>query len=163
MSKAVRVVYLGGLGRSGSTLLERVLGQLPGVCPAGEVVHMWQRGVAENERCGCGKAFGACDFSIKVGKAAFGGWENVSTDRIIGLRATVDRTRRIPSLARRSLPARLQYADLSGRGKRVRFLYFPDENHWILKPGDIQVWYETVFAFLAENVLGEGWRRPDLL
>ncbi len=55
------------------------------------------------------------------------------------------------------------YADLSGRGKRVRFLYFPDENHWILKPGDIRVWYETVFAFLAENVLGEPWRRPDLL
>jgi len=55
------------------------------------------------------------------------------------------------------------YADLSGRGKRIRFLYFPDENHWILKPGDIRVWYETVFAFLAENVLGEPWRRPDLL
>ncbi len=55
------------------------------------------------------------------------------------------------------------YADLSGRGKRARFLYFPDENHWILKPGDIRVWYETVFAFLAENVLGEAWRRPDLL
>ena len=55
------------------------------------------------------------------------------------------------------------YADLSGRGKRVRFLYFPDENHWILKPGDIRVWYDTVFAFLAENVLGEDWRRPPLL
>ncbi len=110
VSKAVRVVYLGGLGRSGSTLFERLLGELPGVCPAGEVVHMWQRGVAENERCGCGEAFGACDFWIKVGKAAFGGWENVSTDRIIGLRATVDRTRRIPLLARRSLPARLQAA-----------------------------------------------------
>ncbi len=55
------------------------------------------------------------------------------------------------------------YADLSLRGKRARFLYFPDENHWILKPGDIRVWYETVFAFLAENVLGEDWRRPELL
>jgi len=55
------------------------------------------------------------------------------------------------------------YADLAGRGKQARFLYFPDENHWILKPGDIRVWYETVFAFLAEHVLGEEWRRPDLL
>jgi len=110
VSDAVRVVYLGGLGRSGSTLLERVLGELPGVCASGEVVHMWQRGVAENERCGCGAPFGACDFWGQVGKAAFGGWDNVSTDRVLGLRAAVDRTRRIPALARRSLPAGLQRA-----------------------------------------------------
>jgi Sulfotransferase domain len=110
VSAAVKVVYLGGLGRSGSTLLERLLGELPGVCPAGELVHMWQRGVAANERCGCGDLFGDCDFWIRVGEAAFGGWQNVSTDRILGLRAAVDRTRRIPQLALRSLPARLQAA-----------------------------------------------------
>jgi len=55
------------------------------------------------------------------------------------------------------------WADLTGRSKVARFLYFPDENHWILKPGDATVWYETVLAFLAEHVLGEQWRRPDLL
>ena len=108
MSEAVRVVYLGGLGRSGSTLLERLLGELPGVCAAGEVVHMWQRGVAENERCGCGEPFAACDFWGQVGKTGFGGWDNVSIERVLRLRAAVDRTRRIPLLTRRSLPARLQ-------------------------------------------------------
>jgi len=55
------------------------------------------------------------------------------------------------------------YADLSARGKRARFLYFPDENHWIQRPSDVRVWYETVFSFLAETTLGEDWRRPDLL
>jgi len=55
------------------------------------------------------------------------------------------------------------YAELSGSGKQARFLYFPDENHWMLKPGDVRVWYETVFAFLAEHVLGEAWHRPELL
>jgi dipeptidyl aminopeptidase/acylaminoacyl peptidase len=55
------------------------------------------------------------------------------------------------------------WADLSLRGKQAKFLYFPDENHWILKPGDIRVWYETVFAFLAEHVQGEEWQRPELL
>ncbi|HUD40163.1 MAG TPA: S9 family peptidase [Streptosporangiaceae bacterium] len=55
------------------------------------------------------------------------------------------------------------YSDLISLGKKVRFLYFPDENHWILKPGDVTVWYETVFAFLAENVLGQEWQRPELL
>lgn len=42
-----------------------------------------------------------------------------------------------------------------------RYLYFPDENHWVLKPQHAIVWYETVFAFLAQHVLGEEWVRPD--
>jgi dipeptidyl aminopeptidase/acylaminoacyl peptidase len=53
--------------------------------------------------------------------------------------------------------------DLRGRGKDAKFLYFPDENHWILTPGNIRVWYQTVFAFLAHYVLTEPWVRPDLL
>ncbi|WIE55760.1 prolyl oligopeptidase family serine peptidase [Curtobacterium sp. MCBD17_003] len=44
-----------------------------------------------------------------------------------------------------------------------RFLYFPNENHWILTPQHAKVWYETVFAFLAQHVLGEAWERPELL
>jgi dipeptidyl aminopeptidase/acylaminoacyl peptidase len=55
------------------------------------------------------------------------------------------------------------WADLERLGKPAKFLYFPDENHWILKPGDVPVWYETVFAFLAEHVLGETWKQPELL
>lgn len=31
-------------------------------------------------------------------------------------------------------------------------LVFPDENHWILKPRNGVVWYETVFAFLSKYV-----------
>ncbi|WP_200823894.1 S9 family peptidase [Nonomuraea solani] len=42
-----------------------------------------------------------------------------------------------------------------------KFLYFPDENHWILKPGNAVAWYETVLAFLAQHVLGQDWKRPD--
>ncbi|MCR2812473.1 S9 family peptidase [Microbacterium sp. zg.Y1084] len=41
-----------------------------------------------------------------------------------------------------------------------RFLYFPDENHWVLKPQHAVVWYETVFAFLAEHLRGEAPTRP---
>ncbi len=53
--------------------------------------------------------------------------------------------------------------DLSRYGLAAKFLYFPDENHWILTPGNARIWYETVLAFLAEHVLGEPWRRPALL
>ncbi|MFC7327380.1 S9 family peptidase [Marinactinospora rubrisoli] len=45
----------------------------------------------------------------------------------------------------------------------AKFLYFPTENHWILTPGNIRVWYETVYAFLDHHVLGKEWRRPELL
>jgi dipeptidyl aminopeptidase/acylaminoacyl peptidase len=41
-----------------------------------------------------------------------------------------------------------------------RFLFYPDENHWILQPQHAKVWYQVVLAFLAEHVLdatpGEG-------
>ncbi|GAB3325429.1 S9 family peptidase [Geodermatophilus aquaeductus] len=57
---------------------------------------------------------------------------------------------------------RLWY-DLQKRGVPSRFLYFPDENHWVLTPGNATVWYETVIAFLAEHVLGEEWQRPELV
>ena len=53
--------------------------------------------------------------------------------------------------------------DLTRHGMEAKFLYFPDENHWILTPGNARIWYETIFAFLAQHVLGEDWQRPRLL
>jgi dipeptidyl aminopeptidase/acylaminoacyl peptidase len=36
-----------------------------------------------------------------------------------------------------------------------RFLYFPDENHWVLQPQHAKVWYGVVESFLATNVLDQ--------
>ncbi|HEY0937498.1 MAG TPA: S9 family peptidase [Trebonia sp.] len=55
------------------------------------------------------------------------------------------------------------WSDLKLHGKQAQFLYFPDENHWILAPGNVRAWYQTIFAFLAQHVLGRPWERPDLL
>ena len=55
------------------------------------------------------------------------------------------------------------WSDLKLHGKEAKFLYFPDENHWILKPGNVRAWYETIFAFLGQHVLGGQWEQPDLL
>lgn len=57
---------------------------------------------------------------------------------------------------------RLWY-DLLRHSVDAKFLYFSDENHWVLTPGHARVWYETVFAFLDHHVLGKPWRRPALL
>lgn len=55
--------------------------------------------------------------------------------------------------------------DLTSRnsGDRHKFLYFPDEGHWILKPNHVKVWYGTIFAFLAQHLLGEEWAPPEIL
>ena len=42
-----------------------------------------------------------------------------------------------------------------------RFLYFPDENHWILQPQHAKVWYGVVEHFLAEHLLGEKVELPE--
>ncbi|MGV8885585.1 MAG: alpha/beta fold hydrolase [Microbacteriaceae bacterium] len=54
------------------------------------------------------------------------------------------------------------HADPDGSTQH-RFLYFPDENHWVLKPQHSVVWYSTVFAFLDQHVHGADWVRPALL
>ncbi|MFI5844024.1 S9 family peptidase [Catenuloplanes sp. NPDC051500] len=54
--------------------------------------------------------------------------------------------------------------DLISRSRAEhRFLYFPDENHWILKPRHSAIWYETVLAFLGHHLRGAEWQRPSLL
>jgi dipeptidyl aminopeptidase/acylaminoacyl peptidase len=55
------------------------------------------------------------------------------------------------------------WTDLTRSGVEAKFLYFPEENHWILTPPHARVWYETVLAFLDQHVLGKDWVRPELL
>lgn len=116
----ITVLYLGGLGRSGSTLLERMLGELPGVTALGEVVHLWERALRDDERCGCGLAFSTCAFWGEVGLRAFGGWDQLDPLQVLALKHRVDRTRHVGRLAlptlRRSVRADLRdYLDLYER------------------------------------------------
>ncbi|HEX8575121.1 MAG TPA: S9 family peptidase [Flavobacterium sp.] len=38
------------------------------------------------------------------------------------------------------------------RGIKSRFLYFPDENHWVLKPQNAQVWQKEFYKWLQETL-----------
>ena len=40
------------------------------------------------------------------------------------------------------------FTALQRRGIPSELLYFPNENHWVLKPADSIQWYDTVFAWL---------------
>jgi hypothetical protein len=92
------VLFVGGFGRSGSTLLERSVGELADACALGELVHLWERGLGKNELCGCGRPFRECPFWAEVGQIAFGGWENFDTARALELKNAVDRNRMLPRL-----------------------------------------------------------------
>jgi len=97
------VLYIGAVGRSGSTLLERLLGVASRPVPLGELVHLWDRGVERNEPCSCRLPFRSCPFWSEVGEVAFGGWDQLDPRGVNELRRQVDRTRYLPWLARPSL------------------------------------------------------------
>jgi UDP-N-acetylglucosamine transferase subunit ALG13 len=94
-----RIAFLGGFGRSGSTLLERLLAEVPGVTALGEPVHLWERGLRDDERCGCGEPFSRCPHWQAVGAAAYGGWDRLDVEHVLALKSAVDRTRYVPRLA----------------------------------------------------------------
>lgn len=95
----VTVAYIGGMGRSGSTLLARVLGQVPGVCQVGELCYLWKQSVLRDRLCSCGRAFSACPFWRQVGEAAFGGWDAEQARHADALRRRVERNRNVVRMA----------------------------------------------------------------
>ena len=44
------------------------------------------------------------------------------------------------------------FTALQRRGIESRLLYFPDENHWVLKPQNSVQWYDTVIAWLNAHL-----------
>lgn len=55
------------------------------------------------------------------------------------------------------------YATLRMLGVPSRLIYFPDENHWILKPQNSRLWYKEFFDWI-EKYIGAGpspWARPE--
>ena len=44
------------------------------------------------------------------------------------------------------------FTALQRRGVKSRMLYFPDENHFVQKPQNAQLWWSTVLGWFAENI-----------
>ena len=44
------------------------------------------------------------------------------------------------------------YGVLKAKGVPARLLYFPDENHWVLKPRNSLLWYREVLGWLARFI-----------
>lgn len=68
---STRILYITGSGRSGTTLLGHVLGQMKGYCFIGEGMY-GGAGLAAR-RCGCGQPLRGCEFWAMVRRHAGGG------------------------------------------------------------------------------------------
>jgi hypothetical protein len=66
------LLYIAGSGRSGSTLLDNILGQVEGVCAVGELRMLWQAGLVRGRLCGCGERVRDCSFWREAQVRAFG-------------------------------------------------------------------------------------------
>lgn len=119
-SDTKNVLLIGGLGRSGSTLIESVLGQIPGYVNVGELVHLWVRGLSEDELTGDGTPFWSSPTWQRIGQRAFGGWDQVDVEDVRALQQRVDRQRFLPLMLSPKRPEGFQadmtrYTDLLAR------------------------------------------------
>lgn len=56
----IRVVFIAGAGRSGTTLIADALGSVAGAGSWGELRYVWERGILQNRWCGCGRPVNDC-------------------------------------------------------------------------------------------------------
>jgi Sulfotransferase family len=108
----VRVLYIAGYSRSGSTMLDSILGQIHGFFSTGELYYVWGRNVLDNTVCGCGTPFRDCNVWKRVFEDAFGGIDAVEPREMVRLQDSYTRTRHLPLVlvpwGRRLLASRLK-------------------------------------------------------
>ena len=117
----MKILYLAGTGRSGSTILGRVLAESPGFFLAGEVSRLWNRIVLGRDVCGCSERLPDCPFWSQVFAEAFGEFPGVDPGE---MQNRLNRSARI-----RHLMARFLVRTGDGRpldpapGRELRRLY----------------------------------------
>jgi hypothetical protein len=69
----VKVLFITGWDRSGSTLLDLLLNGVDGFFPVGELHYLWQRGLMEGRLCGCGEPLSSCIVWPRILEGVYGG------------------------------------------------------------------------------------------
>lgn len=95
MSDRIKVVFIAGSGRSGSTLLGNLLGQIDGWADVGEIHHIWDRKIIENQICGCGQRIHDCAFWKPIIRDISENPDFPDPSRMVRLRATLFRSRNL--------------------------------------------------------------------
>ncbi len=84
--RAPKVLYVGGTGRTGSTVLARLLGELPGWFSAGELAFLWRYGLVAGGRCSCGDPIAECELWSEVLARAVATTGPIDAERMVKLR-----------------------------------------------------------------------------
>lgn len=82
----LKLLFIGGYSRCGSTILSNVLGEIDGFLNGGELMFIWDRIRSENGLCGCGAHVCKCEIWSRVIRTAFGGPEKLDCDQLIATR-----------------------------------------------------------------------------
>jgi Sulfotransferase family len=119
------VVFIAGTGHSGSTLLEMVLGAMPGFVNVGELIDLYRRDAPRSERCGCGEPFASCPFWSGVGRRvnAGAGWDSERLAAVDRARRRLTRQRYLPRLLALPLAGDGFRRDLAAYGQNYAELY----------------------------------------
>lgn len=96
-----KVLYIAGWGRSGSTLLDTLLGQIDGFLSTGELRYVWERGVIGDWTCGCQRSVKTCPLWSKVLDAVVASRE-AEARTIVEWQRQVTRFRHTPGLLYRA-------------------------------------------------------------
>jgi hypothetical protein len=70
-----KVLFIGGWTRSGSTLLDVLVGAHDGFFSSGELSSLWERGLIKGRQCGCGRRVRECPVWTAVLQDAYGAVE----------------------------------------------------------------------------------------
>jgi hypothetical protein len=98
----IKVLYIAGPGRSGSTVLGDLLGQASGLFHVGEATSLWQMGLDRAAPCGCGEPLGSCPVWKPILQHTFGDTENIDLQPIIDARSQAPRSYQVPFLTLRN-------------------------------------------------------------
>jgi hypothetical protein len=88
----IKVLYIAGAGRSGSTVLGNLLGQLDGFFSCGELYNIY-RTPPDQRYCGCGKLLSACEIWDAILRRALGEDYIPQTAHALRLRNATARSR----------------------------------------------------------------------
>jgi len=80
MANAMKVLYIGGSGRSGTTIIGNILGSARGFVHVGELRYIFDRGLIQNRLCGCSAPFRRCSVWNEVLLQAFGSANGVDAE-----------------------------------------------------------------------------------
>lgn len=92
----VKVVFIAGEYRSGSTIIGNTLGQIPGFFFTSELRNIWEKGIIDNVLCGCGSAFSDCETWQSILARAFNEPHQALASEMLTARRSGFRSRHIP-------------------------------------------------------------------